>query len=141
MNSARSLTIKSNTLQAQFLRYFVVGGGAFIVDFTALYLLTEFGRLHYLLSASLAFMAGTAVNYALSVTWVFDHRSFENRVHEFAIFSVIGIFGLLFNAALMWFFTEQVGFHYLGSKIFAAASILLFNFGARKALLFSARAT
>lgn len=137
MNSARILAIKTSNLQAQFFRYFVVGGGAFVVDFMVLYLLTEFAHLHYLLSASLAFLVGTAVNYSLSVTWVFDHRSVDNRVHEFAIFAVIGIIGLAFNAALMWFFTEQVGFHYLGSKIVAAALILLFNFGARKALLFS----
>lgn len=140
MNSITALSTRKNNLSAQFFRYFLVGGVAFIVDFSLLYLLTEFGRLHYLFSASIAFVAGIVVNYALSVTWVFDHRSIDNRMHEFAIFAVIGILGLAFNAALMWFFTEQVGLHYLLSKIVAAALILLFNFGARKALLFSAGA-
>lgn len=140
MSSVRSLTLKTDSLSAQFFRYFLVGGGAFVVDFLLLFLLTEFGHIHYLLSASLAFLAGTAVNYSLSVSWVFNHRSIDNRMHEFAIFAVIGMFGLVFNAALMWFFTELAGLHYLGSKMVAAALILLFNFGARKALLFSAGA-
>ena len=140
MNRIAPMTARTNSLSAQFLRYFVVGGVAFVADFALLYLLTELAELHYLFSASVAFIAGVAVNYALSVTWVFDHRSVDNRMHEFVIFAVIGIVGLAFNAALMWLFTELVGFHYLESKMVATALILLFNFGARKALLFSAGA-
>ncbi len=140
MNLVASLSAKADSLTGQFFRYFVVGGVAFVVDFTLLFLLTDFGHLHYLLSASIAFMAGVAVNYALSVGWVFDHRSVDNRTHEFVIFAVIGILGLSLNAVLMWLFTELVGFHYLGSKIAAAALIFLFNFGTRKVLLFSAGA-
>src|SRR3989338_3757285 len=139
MSLIASLSAKADSLTGQFFRYFIVGGVAFIVDFTLLFLLTEFGHIHYLLSASVAFMAGIAVNYVLSVSWVFDHRSLNNKVHEFAIFAVVGILGLAFNAALMWLFTELVGFHYLGSKMVAAVLIFLFNFGARKVLLFSGR--
>lgn len=139
MNLIATLRAKTNSISAQFFRYFIVGGMAFVVDFALLYLLTEFAGLYYLFSASVAFMAGIAVNYALSVIWVFDVRSVNNRVHEFAIFTIVGIVGLGLNTALMWFFTELAGFHYLGSKVVAAATIFVFNFGARKAMLFSAR--
>lgn len=139
MNRITALSPKTSSLSAQFFRYFVVGSVAFVVDFALLYLLTEFAGLHYLISASVAFMAGIAVNYALSVTWVFDHRSIDNRVQEFAIFAIIGILGLALNIALMWFFTELAELHYLKSKIIASALIFLFNFGARKTLLFSVR--
>lgn len=138
MNRITAIAPKKSNLSAQFFRYVVGGGVAFVVDFALLYLLTEFVRLYYLFSASIAFMAGMALNYALSVIWVFNHRSVNNRMHEFAIFAVIGILGLAFNSGLMWFFTELAGFHYLGSKMVAAALIFLFNFAARKALLFSA---
>jgi putative flippase GtrA len=138
MNPIAAFSPKKSNLSAQFFRYFIVGGVAFVVDFALLYLLTEFARLYYLFSASVAFMAGIAVNYVLSVSWVFDHRCIDNRMHEFALFAAIGVLGLTFNAALIWLFTEQVGFHYLISKMVAAALIFLFNFGVRKALLFSA---
>mgnify|MGYP001577316452 FL=1 len=95
MNPITPMIPRKSSLSAQFFRYFLVGGVAFVVDFALLYLLTEFAGLHYLFSASIAFMAGVAVNYALSVSWVFDHRSIDNRMHEFAIFAVIGIFGWL----------------------------------------------
>lgn len=141
MNLIASLWTKTESLTGQFFRYFLVGGMAFIVDLMLLFLLTEFGHIHYLLSASAAFIAGIAVNYALSVSWVFDYRSLDNKMHEFTIFAVIGMLGLAFNAALMWCFTELVGFHYLGSKMVAAGLIFLFNFGARKVLLFSGNRT
>jgi len=131
------LTTKTSSLPAQFLRYFMVGGVAFVVDFSMLFLLTEFGHLHYLISAAAAFIAGISVNYALSVTWVFYHRRLDNRMHEFAIFAVVGIVGLALNTSLLWFFTELLGLHYLQSKGVAAVIIFMFNFGARKALLFS----
>lgn len=137
MNPITAISSKTSKLSIQFLRYFVVGGMAFFVDLALLYLLTEFAGLYYLFSASIAFTAGIAINYVLSITWVFDYRSVGNRVHEFAIFTLIGIAGLGLNAALMWLFTELVGLHYLGSKMVAATLIFLFNFGARKALIFS----
>lgn len=139
MNLSTALTAKTNSLPTQFLRYFMVGGVAFTADFAALFMLTEFGHLHYLLSATIAFLVGVAVNYGLSIAWVFDQRTIGNRVHEFTIFTLIGVTGLLLNLALMWFFTEVLRLHYLESKTVAAGMIFLFNFGARKILLFSGK--
>ena len=133
----KSFYLKRSNLSSQFFRYFIVGGFAFAVDFALLYVLTEFFGVYYLVSASAAFLVGLTLNYALSVTWVFSHRSVGNRLHEFAIFSGIGLMGLAFNAALMWVLTEAAGLHYLVSKVIATALIFLFNFGAKKALLFS----
>lgn len=139
MKLSPALTAKTSSLHTQFLRYFMVGGVAFTADFAALFVLTEFGCLHYLASATIAFLVGVAVNYGLSIAWVFDQRTIGNRVHEFTIFALIGVAGLLFNLALMWFFTEVLRLYYLESKVVAAGMIFLFNFGARKILLFSGK--
>ena len=61
-------------LVVQFVRYLIVGTVAFVADFGVLLVLTESCHLHYLRSAALAFLIGMAVNYALSVTWVFKVR-------------------------------------------------------------------
>lgn len=120
----------------EFVRYFFAGGSAFLVDYAILYLLTQFGGFHYLTAASLGFTAGIIYSYALSVSWVFDHRACSNRWREFSVFAVIGLTGLAMNAAIMWLLTEAIGFHYLLSKAGAGAMIFLFNFAARRALLF-----
>ena len=65
----------SDNLLIQFVRYFFVGGFAFIIDFGLLYILTEYAGLHYLLSATLSFIAGLVVNYIISCIWVFNNWS------------------------------------------------------------------
>lgn len=121
----------------QFLQYILVGGIAFVVDFSVLFVLTDKVGLHYLTSATVAFLVGLLVNYALCVAWVFDVRAFSNRGHEFVIFSSIGIAGLILNNGLMYAFTDLAGLHYLLSKLVAAGLILIFNFALRRAILFT----
>ncbi len=127
---------RSDTSSIQFFRYTFVGGGAFIVDFGSLFVLTEFFNIHYLISAAIAFLLGLTINYILSIVWVFSKRILRNKSLEFGIFAFIGIMGLGFNELFIWFFTEQAHFHYLVSKIISTIFVFLWNFGARKFILF-----
>ena len=126
----------TDRLLVQFVRYFFVGGFAFVVDFGLLYILTEYAGLHYLLSATLWFISGLLVNYIISCIWVFSNSKFKNRLVEFLFFAAIGVMGLLLNDALIWLFTDCIGTHYMFSKIVAAAIVYLWNFFARKYLVF-----
>ncbi len=126
----------TDRLLVQFVRYFFVGGFAFIVDFGLLYILTEYAGLHYLLSATLSFISGLLVNYIISCIWVFSNSKFKNRLVEFLFFAAIGVVGLLLNDALIWLFTDCIGTHYMFSKIVAATIVYLWNFFARKYLVF-----
>ena len=51
-------------------------------------------------------------------------------------FAAIGVVGLALNDALIWLFTDCIGTHYMFSKIVAAAMVYLWNFFARKYLVF-----
>ncbi len=130
------LTIKTDNTYIQLFRYTFVGCIAFICDFSVLYLLTEFFMFHYLVSAALAFLLGLTVNYILSVNWVFNSRSLENRYAEFVVYSLIGVAGLALNELIIWGFTEYFMVHYLGSKIISTVIVYVFNFTVRKSLLF-----
>jgi len=124
-----------NTL-IQLFRYTYVGGMAFIVDFSSLFFFTEFLHLYYLISAGIAFILGLIINYILSIVWVFNKRVFSSKSIEFGIFILIGIIGLGLNILLIWIFTEQIHFHYLLSKIASTVFVYLWNFFARKYILF-----
>ena len=124
----------TDKLLIQFVRYFFVGGFAFVVDFGLLYILTEYAGLHYLLSATLSFIAGLLVNYIISCLWVFSNSKFKSRIVEFLFFAAIGVVGLVLNDFLIWLFTDCIGTHYMFSKIVAAAVVYLWNFFARKYL-------
>lgn len=131
----RLLRGASGDLRIQLFRYLLVGGAAFGVDFGLLWMLTGCG-LHYLPAAACSFAAGLTVNYLLSVAWVFRDRVLRSRTAEFAGFAAIGVAGLGLNEAILWGATEVAGLHYLISKIIAAAVVFLWNFAARKYLLF-----
>lgn len=121
----------------QLFRYVFVGGTAFVADFGSLYLLTEYAGLHYLASATIAFVIGLAVNYFLSTLWVFQARNVRNPYMEFLFFALIGVVGLGLNALIMYVFTDLLAVHYLLSKIISTVLVFLWNFLARKYLLFN----
>lgn len=126
----------TDRLAVQIFRYTAVGGLAFVVDFSALVLLTDVAGLHYLVSAALAFIAGLITNYLLSTAWVFQKRTFSDGRLEFLLFAGIGLVGLGFNELLMWLLTDFVGLHYTFSKLGSTAVVFLWNFLVRRYLLF-----
>ena len=132
-------TLIKSKLFRQFVQYLLVGGAAFVIDFSTLYLLTSHAGMHYLASATVGFLLGLLTNYVLCIWWIFDFRAVENRLHEFVIFAVIGGAGLVLNNLLLFGLTEWAGTHYLLSKVVAAALILIFNFSLRRVMLFTDR--
>jgi putative flippase GtrA len=125
-----------DALLPQLCRYTLVGSIAFACDFGALFGLTRFLGIYYLLSAGIAFLIGLCVNYALSIKWVFRRRSVGNKGIELLIFALIGLAGLGLNELFIWYFTEVMHFHYLASKIVSTVFVYLWNFFARKYSLF-----
>lgn len=121
----------------QLIRYTFVGGIAFLVDFGTLAFLTEYFKVHYLISAIFGFTLGLIVNYILSISWVFNQRTVENKFLEVLLFSIIGVIGLGFNELFIWIFTDKVEIYYLYSKIITTVIVYIWNFFARKYLLFN----
>lgn len=135
----RLLIHKTDSAIVQFLRYGLVGGAAFVVDFSSLVFLTSVMQIHYLWSAAIAFVLGLTTNYLMSVSWVFATRALSNKYLEFGIFAWIGVIGLGLNEVFMWFFTEKWLCHYTVSKIISTVLVFLWNFASRKLLLFMDR--
>lgn len=125
---------QTNNAFVQLLRYFFVGGVAFVVDFGLLAVLTEYASMPYLLSACFGFMGGLATNYLMSIRWVFNkgEQSGTSALVDFIVFALIGVMGLFFNAVIMYVSTEIVGVHYLMSKIISTILVFAWNFIARR---------
>lgn len=126
----------------QFLRYFVTGGLAFVVDFGVFALSLYYFEIHYLVSNLIGLMAGNVVNYLLSIGWVFssEKRKMEkHRLLEIIVFVLISLFGMGLNEFLMYLFVGLLAIQEMVSKIIAAIIVLLYNFFARKYILFKKR--
>lgn len=127
----------SGRLGVQAVRYLISGTAAFLVDTGLLTLLTEcFGERLLLLWTAVAFGAGLVTTYLFSIHWVFNSRNVSDRRLEFGIFALIGIVGLGLTELLMWLFTGKAGLHYLLSKGITTVIVFVWNFCAKKLLLF-----
>ena len=120
----------------ELVRYTVVGGVAFCIDFFLLYALTEWGGLHYLYSATVAFSVGLICNYILCIVWVFSYRSCSNKQREFFLFLSVGIGGLILTDVLLAVVTPLLQGNYLVAKGVSVFFVYLWNFFARRQLLF-----
>ena len=123
----------------QLFRYTIVGGFAFIIDYSLLYFLTESFEIYYLISATISFIVGLVVNYILSILWIFKTSKYNSRSLEFIIFGIIGVAGLGLNALLLYIATDILHIYYMISKLLVACIIMLWNFICRKLILFTTK--
>ncbi len=132
-----ALFLKSteNTI-IKFFRYIFVGGLAFIVDSSILFVL-EYNGLHYLLATAIAFTIGLFVNFILAKKLVFTEKATVNKFQgEFFIYGLVGLIGLLITEGLMYLLTGLQGVYFMISKVIVAIIVLIWNFMARKILLY-----
>lgn len=120
----------------QIFRYFFVGGTAFVVDYSLLYVFTEFVHIHYLLASVFSFLISLVVNYLLCILWVFHHNTSKSKFVEFLVFVLIASIGLALNTLIMYLFTDGLNLHYMVSKIVSSFIVAFWNFFARKFFLY-----
>lgn len=122
-------------LALQFLRYTLVGGVAFVLDFALLSAGLALGW-HYLLATLVGFIGGLLLNYTACVFWVWRGTQAKTG-RDLVIFSLIGIAGLLLTALLMWLAVTGLQIAPQLAKVFIAALVLVWNFSLRRLLVFS----
>jgi putative flippase GtrA len=120
--------------------YTAGAAAAFITDFALLWALVEKAGLHYLVAASISFLAGTVVVYWVSVRHAFQYRRVADRRAEFGYFATIGVTGIVLNLGLMFALVDLLHLHYLLAKVGAATITFVTNFAMRRGLLFTERA-
>ena len=155
---------KLKIITFEFLRYIVVGGIAFVVDFGSLWVCTEFvfpkGNTYSIyLATAIGFILGLIVNYVLSLKFVFTQAKDQGKGRDtksFAIFAVIGIIGLGLTELGMYIGCDLlkpqldgcltyigdlinydlVKYGYLLVKCIVTAVVLLWNYAGRKIIIF-----
>ena len=119
----------------QILKFVIVGGVAFIIDYFVIVICKELIDLNVLLSAFFGFVISVIYNYLASIKWVFDVSDKNSKTRNFIIFIIISIIGLLFTELIMWVGTDIINISYLIVKIVATFIVMIFNFFTRKFFL------
>ncbi len=120
-----------NKLIRQIIRFGIVGGLAFIIDYGVYALLTQVFSVYYILASVISFSLSVIFNYILSITWVFDVNK-KQGVKEFIVFIVLSVIGLLLNSLILYLSVELLHIHNLIGKIIATIIVMIYNFITRK---------
>lgn len=126
---------KKTSLWKQIIRFAVVGGSAFLIDYSIMILLTEFFEINYLISNAISFTVSVIYNYRMSVHWVFDVNGGRSQTQDFLVFIILSVIGLGINQLIMWLCVDKIGIFYMISKIGATGITMVYNFITRKIFL------
>lgn len=118
-------------LVKQIIKFGIVGGLAFLIDYSILYILTEVFGIYYLYSSVISFSVSVIFNYILSIKWVFD-VSKKQTIKEFSTFIILSIIGLIINQLIMYIMVEKASIWYMFSKIVSTIIVMVYNFITRK---------
>lgn len=111
----------------EIIRFCFVGGVSFLMDYSLLFLLTEFVGLYYLYSSAISFSITVVFNYWLCVIYVFKGAK-RQTTRQAIIFFGTGVIGLGLNQLCMWFFVAVMSLHYMIAKIGATAIVTIWNY-------------
>ncbi len=117
----------------QILKFGVVGGIAFVIDYGILFLLAKVIGLNELISAAISFIISLTFNYFLSTKWVFDAK--KQTPKEVIIFVLLSVVGLGINELLIYLGTKKLGIDVMIVKLFATAIVMVYNFITRKLII------
>ena len=110
-------------------RFCVVGASGVLVNTALLYVLTEAGGLHPLVSATLATEAAILSNFALNDRWTFrDVRGSGLWLRRAVHYNFVALGGLLISIAVLAALTYLLDTYYLFANFFAIGAATLWNY-------------
>ena len=125
------------TLPRELLAALGVSVVALLVDSAVLVSLTAGLSVPVLVAATAGFLAGSVVNWTLSVRYVFRHRRYASLAHELGLFLAIGVGVLALNDFVVVTVVDRLGLGVLAAKGIAACLTFGANFTLRRMILFT----
>ena len=118
------------------IKYSIVGGIAFIVDFSIFYMAINFAEINYFISGFYSFIVGVFVNYLLARRFVFHNHDKVKKSTEFVGVYLISGIGLLIHQFTIYSLVEFINSDVYVSKIVASAIVFLWNYNMRRLYLY-----
>ena len=115
------------------IRFLIVGGGCFLLEYILLYVLTEYMHIGYLVSSAIAFTVSSLVNYILCLLVVFNVKHQSSL--EIGLFIITSLIGLIINQGVMWFLVEIIAWWYMFAKVIASGIVMIWNYITKRYIL------
>ena len=130
------------------MKFGVVGGISFVVDFSVYTVLCNLLNVHYLIAGMAGFVISVIVNYVLSMRYVFESKEDMSKTQEFVIFVILSAIGLGLNSLILYVCVDMIYWNVLwlqaiigikwmnmAAKIIATGIVMVYNFVTRKIFL------
>lgn len=104
---------KKKSLMAQILKFGIVGGLAFLIDFVVYTIsnkLLPFEK-GYMIAGVLGFSISLIFNYLASMKFVFERKEDVSRKKEFTIFLILSLIGMGLNTVFLALYVEGFDAH------------------------------
>jgi putative flippase GtrA len=129
--------IKALTLflyRHHFVRYLLVGGTTFVLDFGILYTLHGVMKLNLAASTSVAYWISISYNFVLNRYWTFDSREKESLARHIGTYGSLLLVNYLFTVT----FVSIVGAHisYIIAKLISLAITMTWTYPVYKRYIF-----
>ncbi len=124
--SLNSLKNKIWEHRAQFFRYFVVGGTAFMLDMSSLYFIKEHFGLQPVQAVVINQVFILAYVFSLNKKWSFGATGATKR--QLMKFLGLASFNYLVSVGWMWLFTQVFSIHYLIARVANIILAVTWNF-------------
>jgi dolichol-phosphate mannosyltransferase len=111
----------------RFLEYCVVGVSGIVVNEGLLWLLTEWGGWHFIISGAIAIELSILSNFVFNDLWAFNDRRSGNYFFRMLKFNFSRILTGILNLGILWGLT-QIGLNYLLSNLIGIAVAMIFGF-------------
>lgn len=119
----------------QVMKFVIVGGLSFVLDFIIYYVLTNFFSVYYLTAGFFSFTLSLIFNYLMSMKFVFKSKDDLKKTHEFIIFVSLSVMGLGLNLLSLYILVDLFRMNDLIAKVLVAGIVMVFNFVTRKIFL------
>lgn len=119
----------------QVMKFVIVGGLSFVLDFIIYYVLTNFFSVYYLTAGFFSFTLSLIFNYLMSMKFVFKSKDDLKKTHEFVIFVTLSVMGLGLNLLCLYILVDLFKMNDLIAKVLVAGIVMVFNFITRKIFL------
>ncbi len=94
-------------LYLQIIKYSLTGVMSAIADFIVFGLLGIM-QIHHIIANICSYSCSAAVNYWMSVNFVFGHRDGWSEKKEFAVFVILSMTGMFVNTFFLWLFYDVI---------------------------------
>ena len=111
----------------KFLRFFIVGGISFTLDFSTTYLCKEKFKFNKYIANVTGFLIGATFNFTTNKLWTFNNHQMQIAT-QLGNYITIALFALLINNLIIYILTDKLKVNFYISKISAVILLMFFNF-------------